>query len=97
MGSSFTRPDFCPNCGAEIPDKALACPECGSCEKTGWSQSADSQRLDLPDENFDYDDFVNREFGAPKRRPSGIRKIWWVVAIFLLIAAALAFIGSLRF
>jgi hypothetical protein len=97
MGSSFERPDFCPNCGAEIPEKAPACPECGSCEKTGWSEDAGSQILDLPDENFDYEDFVNREFTPPKRRPSGIRMFWWAVAIFLLVAAALSFFASLRF
>ncbi|MCP4373978.1 MAG: zinc-ribbon domain-containing protein, partial [Deltaproteobacteria bacterium] len=28
----------CPNCGAEVPSKARACPECGSDENTGWSE-----------------------------------------------------------
>jgi predicted nucleic acid-binding Zn ribbon protein len=97
MGSSFERPDFCPNCGAGIPENAHACPECGSCDKTGWSENAQSQRLGLPDENFDYEEFVNREFNTPERRRPPIRKFWWVVAIFLLVAAALSFLASLRF
>lgn len=97
MASSFDRPDFCPYCGTEIPEKARACPGCGSCEKTGWSENADAQRLDLPDEEFDYEDFVNREFNTPARRPPGIRKLWWAVGIFLLLAAAISFIASLRF
>ncbi len=33
-------PDVCPNCGAEVPPSAKACPECGSDEKTGWSEKA---------------------------------------------------------
>jgi hypothetical protein len=28
-------PEFCPNCGAEVPRKAKACPECGADEETG--------------------------------------------------------------
>ena len=56
-------PETCPNCGAEVPPKAKACPECGADEQTGWSEAARTAGLDLPDENFDYDDFVKREFG----------------------------------
>ena len=77
--------DTCPNCGAELPKKARACPECGSDEKTGWSERAASDGLDLPDESFDYDDFVKREFGAKEIRPRGISWWWWLVAVILLI------------
>ncbi len=38
----------CPNCGAEVPVKALSCPECGSDEKTGWSEDTMYDGLDLP-------------------------------------------------
>jgi hypothetical protein len=31
----------CPNCGAVIPAKSPACPECGSDEETGWSEKWD--------------------------------------------------------
>lgn len=97
MGSSFARPDYCPNCGAEIPEHARACPECGSCEETGWSDGAQSQRLGLPDEDFDYEDFVKREFDTPQHRHPPVRKFWRAVALFLLVAAGLAFLISLRF
>ena len=53
-------PEICPNCGAEVPPKARACPECGADEKTGWSEEAHASGLGLPDENFDYDDFVKQ-------------------------------------
>ncbi len=39
---------ICPNCGAEVSVKALSCPECGSDEKTGWSEDTMYDDLDLP-------------------------------------------------
>jgi hypothetical protein len=79
-------PEICPNCGADVPPNAKACPECGSCEETGWSESAATDGLGLPDEEFDYDDFVAREFGEgkPKQR-SGFR-LWLIVGVLLLAA-----------
>ena len=56
--------------GAEIPRNAKACPECGSDEKTGWSEEARAGGLDLPDENFDYDEFVATEFSKEKPIPT---------------------------
>ena len=56
-------PETCPNCGAEVPPKARDCPECGADEQTGWSEAARTDGLDLPDQNFDYGDFVKHEFG----------------------------------
>ena len=38
----------CPNCGTEVTLKALSCPECGSDEKTGWSEDTMYDALDLP-------------------------------------------------
>jgi predicted nucleic acid-binding Zn ribbon protein len=79
------RPDECPVCGAEVPDGAAACPECGSDERTGWSETARYDGLGLPDEAFDYDEFVGRELEgrAPRRRHA---RFWWVVAVVLLVA-----------
>jgi len=83
-------PETCPNCGAEVPPKAKACPECGADEQTGWSEAAHEGGLDLPDQNFDYDDFVKREFGDKSPVPRGIHWFWWVTAL-LVAAAFLAF------
>jgi len=92
-------PEICPHCGAEVPRNARACPECGSDEKTGWSDNAQSQRLGLPDEEFDYDEFVKEEFGLETKRreirPRGIRWHWWVVAVLLLIVFVWFFLRSL--
>ncbi len=83
-------PETCPNCGAEVPPKARACPECGADEQTGWSEAARTDGLDLPDEDFDYDDFVKREFGDKRPVPRGIHWFWWVIAL-LVVAAFLAY------
>jgi predicted nucleic acid-binding Zn ribbon protein len=78
-------PEICPNCGAEVPARAKACPECGADEQTGWSEKAQAQRLDLPDDEFDYDEFVKEEFGSENKiRPRGIRWLWWIVALVLV-------------
>ena len=82
-------PEICPNCGAEVPRRAKACPECGSDEQTGWSEEAHSQSLDLPDDEFNYDEFVQREFGKPKR--SARSWFWWAVAVALLILLSLLY------
>lgn len=78
-------PEHCPNCGAEIPSRAKACPECGADEKTGWSEDAATQGLNLPDQDFDYDEFVKNEFGGEdKIKPRSVSWIWWTVAAGLL-------------
>lgn len=74
----------CPNCGAEVPPGAKACPECGSDEQTGWSEAAQTGGLDLPDEEFSYDEFVQREFGGKRPVPHGVHWFWWIVAIVVL-------------
>ena len=77
-------PETCPNCGANVPPNAKACPECGSDEQTGWSEVAHVDGLDLPEEHFDYEDFVKREFGSTSPVPHGIHWFWWVIAVLVL-------------
>ena len=77
-------PESCPNCGADVPPNARACPECGSDESTGWSEDAQTQSLGLPEQEFDYDEFVQREFG--KKRPAPKQVFWWIVAAATIVA-----------
>jgi hypothetical protein len=81
-------PVACPICGAEVPPNAKACPKCGADEKTGWSEDAETSGLDLPDEDFDYEEFVKHEFGGGKKAPipRGIHWFWWIVAILIVVA-----------
>ena len=77
-------PDICPNCGAEVPPKAVACPECGADDQTGWSEAARSDGLDLPGDTFDYDEFIKRECAGPGPVPQGIHWFWWAIALALV-------------
>jgi len=80
-----TAPEVCPVCGEDVPRNSLACPECGADHNSGWRVDADTyDGLDLPDEHFNYDEVIRREFGAvPKRR--GLKTVWWIAAIVLII------------
>jgi hypothetical protein len=88
-------PEICPVCGEDVPRRSLACPACGADHNSGWRIDADAhEALDLPDEDFDYDEFVRREFGS-SAKPAGIKTIWWITAIILLaLSLAFYFFGS---
>jgi predicted nucleic acid-binding Zn ribbon protein len=89
-------PPTCPVCGEDVPANARACPGCGADHSTGWKPGATAQAdLGLPDEEFDYDDFVQREFAPEQRRARGIKKHWWITAVILL--AAFVFFYALHF
>ena len=93
----YRFPEVCPVCGEDVPRGAAACPECGADHNSGWREDADSyDGAGLPDEGFDYKEFVRREFGAlPK--PATIKTVWWVTALFGIAAlAALYFYAALR-
>jgi len=79
------NPEVCPNCGAAVPRKAKACPGCGADETTGWSEAAYADNLGLPDESFDYDQFVKEEFGSRSPKPRGVHWVWWLTAMLLVV------------
>ena len=92
-----TRP--CPNCGADVPVRSLACRSCGSDAETGWSEDSRAKGLDLPsgyagEDEFDYDEYLKRELGrttdgrrvVPWRRV-GVAVIASVLAVLLLLLA----------
>ncbi len=95
----FKPPGQCPVCGEWVPRGAVACDECGSCAKSGWNVDAlESDGLDLPDEGeFDYDDFVRREFGAggaPRDMSPG--RFWRVIALLVLGVLVIGWLMSAR-
>jgi len=80
-------PEVCPVCGAAVPPKAKACPACGADDDTGWAEDAGVEQVDLPDEDFNYEEFLKREFGGGKNpKPHGIHWFWWLVGILLVAA-----------
>ena len=85
--------DFdCPVCGESVPAGSKSCPECGACEKSGWSEETYLDGISLPDsEEFDYEGFVEEELGSG-RKPRGTGKFWWWIALVLLIAMIALFV-----
>jgi hypothetical protein len=81
-----TAPEVCPVCGEDVPRKALACPECGADHESGWREGAETyDGMDLSDEaEFDYDEFVQQEFGASPK-PEGMKTLWWITSIVLIL------------
>lgn len=84
---------ICPFCESEV---RVGTP-CARCDRSGkkrkrvkksWEVDSAADGLDLPDEEFDYDAFVAREFGKAGPRASGLRWYWWLLALVLLLGLA---------
>ena len=90
-------PEICPVCGEDVPRNALACRHCGADHNSGWREDADVyDGTDVPEDSFDYDEFVRQEFGGRTgklhskswltMRPGGLHLVWWLTALLLLAA-----------
>jgi len=78
-------PFICPSCGAEVPAKALACPECGADENTGWSHRTIYDGTDIEDpEEFDYEDWKRREVDGRGSSRTSKQWFWWAVAVLIV-------------
>lgn len=75
----------CPNCGEEVKVTARSCPNCGADDETGWKEEAFSGGYGYEDD-FDYDEFVSKEFGGNKVKPAGMS--WWQWGLAILLAVA---------
>jgi hypothetical protein len=73
-------------CNLKVPSDALACPECGADHNSGWRDCADRyDGLNLPDDDFNYGDFVDQEFGS-RVKPPGLKTVWWIAGVLLIVA-----------
>ena len=95
------RPFPCAHCGALVPARAVACPECGSDAATGWSEQASDFAGDLPtgyddDPDFDYEETLRSEGLAEGGPPSraAVRRRWVVVVIVVLIACIVLWLAE---
>jgi hypothetical protein len=80
----------CPFCDREVR-VGEACPGCAAKRKPSpvrkgksWKRDKMHDGLDLPDEDFDYDEFVAREFGGKPHRKIGVKWYWWLLGVALL-------------
>ncbi|MBB08793.1 MAG: hypothetical protein CMN03_11110 [Roseibacillus sp.] len=88
---------LCPTCGGEVR-VGRACSGCGPGRRSrkrkkgertrvrqrSWEQDETHDGLGLPDEDFNYEEFVAREFG--RGTGSGVIRIkwyWWVTAVVM--------------
>src|SRR5262245_2209184 len=92
--TDFRPPGPCPVCSEHVPARAKACPQCGASHDSGWNAEAALDALDLPDEEeFDYERFLEEEFGARKRRP--VRYWFWSsIAAGLLLVLLWMWLGG---
>ena len=96
MGQDLTY--TCPSCGeeAQVGKPCPGCPEPKKPKKRkasgapqSWEPDSIYDGLDLPDEDFDYDEFVAREFGSVPHRKLRVKWYWWVLGIITLIVFSL--------
>ena len=93
MSRHFQAPDICPVCGEDVPRNAKACPECGADEHSGWKEGAmEVDTLGTSSEEFDYDRFLEEEFGTSRAGRPAIGWLWWIVAVVLLFLMILPFL-----
>jgi hypothetical protein len=76
----------------------VACPGCGASRDSGWNEEAAVSGLDLPgdDDDFDYDDFVAREFGQGRPKRPDRRRLWTIVGVLLILAMAASLLAVFR-
>jgi hypothetical protein len=94
--AKFRPPGQCPVCGEWVYRGAAACEQCGACAKSGWRAESGYDGLDLPDpdETFDYDAFIEKEFGRGSQRKLGDGKwarVWWWAAVAVLLSLVLSY------
>ncbi len=83
---------ICPSCGAAV----LVGSSCTGCKpkklRRSWEQDDTSDGLSLQDEDFDYDEFIAREFGSKPHKQLGVKWYWWLLGVGLIVLITL---GSL--
>jgi len=85
-GDSFP----CPNCGADVPRGAKFCRACGASDDSGWNEGDDAWEEQPTagygeDDEFDYDEFVRREFPEHAEPRPGLQARQWLTIILVVL------------
>ena len=89
----------CPHCGSPVPAGARRCRHCGASDECGWNEDA----AEWPDggyaeeDDFDYDAWVEREFGTAGgnragRAAFGMHRMWLLAVLCVLTMLAVLLI-----
>lgn len=78
----------CPHCGAMILETASFCRHCGASDASGWQTDTEGYADDQSEDDFDYDEFVQREFPADAPPRSDFKS-------FVIIVILICFVGGL--
>ena len=95
MSGRQPPPSECAQCGTAISARALACPECGADERTGWRETSVYDGLELPDNAWSEQDGESKKPENVNRRVNGIAWYWWCVAVALLLFLGLGALALL--
>lgn len=91
---------LCPGCDQDVP-VGKNCPRCTKTnpprkskkspqprERKSWEQDRALDGTDIPDDDFDYDAFIAKEFGKNPIKKIGIAWYWYLVAVLLIVYMA---------
>ncbi|MCL2689578.1 MAG: hypothetical protein FWE57_07010 [Chitinispirillia bacterium] len=80
---------ICPCCGGQVAGGARACPDCGSDDRTGWSDKTYLDGLGLPDmDESEYEELRSKEFSSKKSKSP----IKWQTIVGMILLIAMFFI-----
>jgi len=90
-GFSHTGSFDCPHCGEELRAGANRCRHCGASDECGWQELDGEFTVDgyADDDAFDYDAFVEREFGNGERPATERTKEFWIRLVILAVVVSL--------
>ena len=71
----------CPHCGEPVRNGARVCRHCGASEDCGWNEADDDYSSD---DDFDYDSFIEREFGTTNQSASEAASKNWRMRLIIL-------------
>lgn len=93
MAQSGPEYFVCPHCGQDLAPNASFCRHCGSSDDSGWCTDDESDFLGH--DEFDYDEYIEREYGGllGRTRTTNIRNCTAAGLAVVMIGLLLLFLG----